>query len=119
MQIIVASRHFKVFKEIKREIVEALSEIDKESWKINKVEAVLNREHKKFTVELLINGKNLHIETHTQADDLLRAFYMAYDKSLRQIYKVIDRRNCHKAINLYDLEIISEEFISRSTDISA
>ena len=119
MQIIVSSRHFKLYKEIKGEIIDVLSTAGEDTWKLNRVEAVLNRAHKKFHVEVLISGKNLHIEAKAEEEDLLGAFYKAFDKSVRQLNKIMDRRKSHRALHIADLEIIAEEVINRNSRIPA
>ena len=93
MQAIISSRHFKLFQEFKEEIFEALNEFDREAWSINKVEAILNRTHGSFQVELLVSGRSLHIESKSESSDLMGAFYKACERTSKQINKIMDKRN--------------------------
>ncbi len=113
MQTIISSRHFKLYQEVKSEIIAALEDFNITNWKLNKVEVVLNRTHKKFHVEILISGKEIHLESKFESADLLGAFYKAHKRSMKQLKRIIEKRNNHKAIHLADLDILAEELTNK------
>ena len=109
MQVIISSRHFKVFKFIKNDIVHSMEKFDRYEWKINKAEVVLNQVHNKFHVEILISGKGIRLEAKAEEDALSLAFIKAYDKAWRQMTKVIGKRKRHQSLHLAQLEIMAME----------
>ena len=77
MQTIISSRHFKVFTPVRQEFESYLSSFDRKSWKINKVEVVLNRSHDMFHVEMILTGKGIWIEADCEDESLGKAFISA------------------------------------------
>lgn len=109
MQVIISSRHFKVFNFIKSEIVNSLEKFDRSGWKLNKAEVVLNQVHNKFHVEILISGKGIRLEAKAEEGTLSAAYMRAYDKAWRQMTKLIGKRKRHQSMHLAQLEIMAME----------
>ncbi len=109
MQVIISSRHFKVFKFMKQDIVHSIDKFKNRGWNINKAEIVLNKVHNKFHVEILIKGKGIYMEAKAEEDALSSAYIRAYDKAWRQMSKLMGKRKNHRAIHLAYLEIMAME----------
>lgn len=109
MQVIISSRHFKVFKFMKQDIVHSMEKFESRGWNINKAEIVLNKVHNKFHVEILIKGKGVYLEAKAEEDVLSSAYIKAYDKAWRQMSKLMSKRKNHRAIHLAQLEIMAME----------
>ena len=109
MQVIISSRHFKVFKFMKQDIVHSMKKFENRGWNINKAEIVLNKVHNKFHVEILIKGKGICLEAKAEEDALSNAYIKAYDKAWRQISKLMGKRKNHRAVHLAHLEIMAME----------
>lgn len=109
MQVIISSRHFKVFNFIKKDIAHSLEKFDRYGWKLNKAEVVLNQAHNKFHVEILISGKGIRLEAKAEEGVLSAAYVRAYDKAWRQMTKLIGKRKRHQSLHLAELEIMAME----------
>ena len=109
MQIIISSRHFRVFKFMKQDIVHSMEKFDSRGWNINKAEIVLNKVHNKFHVEILLKGKGINMEAKAEEDVLSIAYIRAYDKAWRQMSKLMGKRKKHRGMHLAQLEIMAME----------
>ena len=116
MQIIISSRHFKVFKYVKQDIKYSLEKFNKPEWKINKIEVVLNRVHNKFHVEVLIKGKGIFLESKAEEEQLTDAYIQAYNKSWRQIKKLMSKRTKHQALHIAEIEMMAIEEAAKNDE---
>jgi ribosomal subunit interface protein len=105
MEIIVASRHFKVRKELKKEIVGEIEKLDRSVNKLNTAEVVLNSVHNKIHVEIIIRGKNLNLKAESETDDSMKSFFLAYKKMRHQLDRRRTKVKNHRAMHIADLEI--------------
>lgn len=109
MQVIISSRHFRVFRHVKQSIETSLAKFERGDWKVNKVSVVLNKVHRKFHVEILLTGKGIMLESKAEEDALNSAYVKAYDKAWRQMSKLIGKRKRHQALHLAELELMAME----------
>lgn len=105
MEIIVASRHFKVQKDVKTQIVEEMKKFDTCASKLTTAEVILNNIHHNIHVEIIIRGKHLNCKSEAETDDLLKSFYLAFKKMRNQLDKRRTKVKNHRAKHIGDLEL--------------
>ena len=105
MEIIVASRHFKIRKELKKEIIDEVSKFDKSMGKLNTAEVVLNSVHNKIHVEIILRGKSLNLKSEAETDDSMKSFYLAYKKMRHQLDRHRTKVKNHRATHIAHIEL--------------
>ena len=113
MNIIIASRHFKIHPKAKKDMALALEQLDQYEWKLNRADVVLNSVHGRYHVEILIRGKGINIEGKFEDKSLYRAFVEAFDRVTTQLKKCRDRQKKHRAMHLAMVDMISTEMEER------
>jgi len=105
MEIIVASRHFKVRKELKEEIVSEVKKFDFSTGKLTTAEVVLNSVHNKIHVEIILRGKNLNLKAESETEDSMKSFYTAFKKMRNQLDKRRTKVKNHRATHIAFVEL--------------
>ena len=116
MQVIVSGRHLKVRQSNKEEIVASMQQLDNLSLKINKAEVTITYAHKKMHVEILMRGKKLNIEAQHESDELLKSYWLAYEKIQSQLKRHAQKLKDHKGIHIAELDIMAQEQMAKPSE---
>lgn len=108
MQVIVSGRHLKVRQAIKEEIVASMQQLDKLSLKITRAEVTVTYAHKKMHVEILMRGKKLEIESQHESEELLKSYWLAYEKMQSQLKRHSEKLKAHKGIHIAELDLMAQ-----------
>ncbi|MFA7231758.1 MAG: ribosome-associated translation inhibitor RaiA [Victivallaceae bacterium] len=96
MQIIISGRHFTVADEMKKHIIDKLSDIlDSKSLKVSTVRVVLELEKTRNKVEIVVNLKHNDIETIVEGYDMQEAVDAAINKIDVQVRRFLDKVQDH------------------------
>ena len=93
MNVEISGRHFQVTPGIEEYAREKASKVTKFLKQDVRVQVVLEQEHDKFQVEMIVSGyRGPVIVSHVQHDELHAAVDLAIDKIEQQLRKVKGRR---------------------------
>jgi ribosomal subunit interface protein len=87
MKIITSARHMELTESLKTEVENRLSHLHGYGLELNKAEVVLNCEHQKFQVTMVVHGNNVNIDAESEKDDMHEAIHDAVDKLEKQMEK--------------------------------
>ena len=99
MEKIIAGRHLELTDEERQEawqtIGEELEKIEKGYQKLTTARVVVDMQKTWFSVEVILNGKNIDFEASATAKDLHAAIDSAMAKARKQLRKFMDKVHDH------------------------
>ncbi len=117
MEKIITARHFHLHDDVKQHIHGRLDELEHTYRQLTSARVILDHQKSDFMAEILVRGRRLDVEAHSNAKDLGAAFELAFGKAEKQVHRHFDKVKDHNhKVPISQLECeIEEELMNSGT----
>ncbi|EGR97779.1 ribosomal subunit interface protein [ [[Propionibacterium] namnetense SK182B-JCVI] len=126
MEVIVSGRHCHVSDDVRAQVEDRLSGVEKLKDRVQRAEVVFTAQGTKgpkdqaMTCEITLRAKGPVVRAVGQAEDKMVAFDMAADRLRTQLVKAADRRRSRRGLRVSQvLDVLPEESTDDAPDIMA
>ena len=98
MNIQITSRHAKMSQSLQDSLTEELEKLERFHDKITSCHVVIDNEHSRKTVEIVMNMQNHTVSAKGKEENLGKAIDDALAKTERQLKKINEKIKDHKAV---------------------
>ena len=124
MEVIVSGRHCHVSDDVRAQVEDRLSGVEKLKDRVQRAEVVFTAQGTKgpkdqaMTCEITLRAKGPVVRAVGQAEDKMVAFDMAADRLRTQLVKAADRRRSRRGLRVSQvLDVLPEESTDDAPDI--
>lgn len=111
MDIIVSARHTELTEAMKNSVIGSLDRIS-QSRLLNKAEVVLDVDHNKHRVEIVLHGNSINLDAKAETDNMYESIDKAVERLERQLEKKLEKKHSHKGAPLGEIEAAHVEALA-------